>query len=164
MASKQKIKGSTFEREVAKDLTARYGENFVRTIGSGAFVGGSNRFRKDTLTENQARHHKGDVTPPDSFFRMNMECKSYNDLLFHQIIQGSCGQLDTWIEQTHDAADEGDLNVITIKVTRKGKYVCIEGHDTLNVERAVRYKDWYFYDYDAFFEDNMIAFADLCGR
>lgn len=164
MPSKQKTKGSSFEREVAKDLSDRYGENFVRTIGSGAFTGGSNRFRKDVLTENQARHHKGDVTPPDSFFRMNMECKSYGDLLFHQIFQGKCPQLDTWISQVYDAADEGDVNVIAIKITRKGKFICIEDSPLLNATNGLRYKNWIFYDYDAFFCDNFIIFADICAK
>lgn len=164
MPSKQKTKGSGFEREIAKDLTTRYGENFVRTIGSGAFTGGSNRFRKDSLTENQARHHKGDVTPPDSFFRMNMECKFYSDLLFHQIFQGSCSQLDTWIGQTYDAADEGDINIIAIKVNRKGKFICIEKNENLKLERGLEYKGWYFFDYDTFFDDNLIPFADICGK
>lgn len=164
MPSKQKTKGSGFEREVAKDLSNRYGENFVRTIGSGAFTGGSNRFRKESLTENQARHHKGDVTPPDSFFKMNMECKFYNDILFHQIFQGNCSQLDTWIEQTYDAADEGDINIIAIKINRKGKYICIEENSNLNLEKGLKYKGWYFFDYDTFFEENFITFAEICGK
>ena len=164
MPSKQKTKGSGFEREVAKDLSNIYGENFVRTVGSGAFTGGHNRFRKDSLTENQARHHKGDVTPPDSFFRMNMECKFYSDLLFHQIFRGGCSQLDTWIEQTYDAADDGDVNIIAIKVNRKGKFICIEENENLNLERGLKYKDWYIFDYETFFEDNMIPFAEICSK
>lgn len=164
MASKQKVKGSGFEREVAKYLTERYGENFLRTVGSGAFTGGMNRFRKQDLTENQARHHKGDVTPPDRFFRMNMECKFYADLGFHQLFQGKCGQMDTWIEQTYEAADDGDVNIIIIKINRKGKYVCIEKYDTLNLEKGMEYKGWYFFDFDTFFEENFEEFRDICSK
>lgn len=165
MPSVQKIKGSSYERLVAKDLTKRYGENFTRTIGSGAFTGGKNTFRKETLTENQIRHHKGDVTPPDSFFRMNMECKSYKDLPFNKLFTGNCGQMDTWISQTLEAADEGDINIIAIKINNKGKYICIQDYENLNKSIGLHYKDnWYFYDYDKFFEYNEESFKNACGR
>ena len=164
MPSKQKVKGSGFEREVAKYLTERYGENFVRTVGSGAFTGGKNSVRKQELTENQTRHHKGDVTPPDSFFRMNMECKFYSDLLFHQIFRGQCSQLDEWIKQTYEAADEGDVNIIVIKVNRKGKFVCIEKSDKLKLEKGLEYKGWYFFDFDTFFDENFEEFREICAK
>ena len=41
MPSKSKIKGSSFEREIAKELSDLYNESFVRTPSSGAYVGGS---------------------------------------------------------------------------------------------------------------------------
>jgi hypothetical protein len=95
---------------------------------------------------------------------MNMECKFYGDILFHQIFQGSCKQLDIWIEQTHDAADDGDVNIIAIKINRKGKFICIEGNDALNLEKGLNYKGWYFFDYDTFFEENMVPFAEICSK
>lgn len=165
MASKQKIKGSGFERIVAKELTQRYGENFTRTIGSGAFTGGKNMFRKETLTENQIRHHKGDVTPPDSFFKMNMECKSYKDFPFHLLFTGKCAILDSWLDQTLEAADEGDINIVVIKINNKGKYVCIEKYNHLDISKAMNYKDdWYFFNYDVFFELNHESFKEACGK
>ena len=51
MTNRQKAKGSTFEREIANDLTERYGEKFIRTPGSGAYVGGKNAVRRDFLHE-----------------------------------------------------------------------------------------------------------------
>lgn len=166
MASAQKVKGSGWERDVAKDLTKMYRENFTRTIGSGAFTGGKNSVRKEYLTENQVRHHKGDVTPPDSFFKMNMECKFYKDLLFHQLFT-KCPQMNEWIDQTLDAEDEGDINIICIKINRKGKYVCIERHEKLLETTALHYhyngRDWLIFDYDAFFELNRDIFKEICG-
>ena len=46
MPSKQKIKGATWERDVAKHLTEIYGETFIRVPHSGAYIGGSNKLRK----------------------------------------------------------------------------------------------------------------------
>lgn len=162
MPSKQKVKGSKLERDTAKDLTLRYGENFVRTIGSGAFVGGSNAFRKNSLTESQTRSHKGDVTPPDTFYFMNMECKSYSDLLFHQIFFNDCPQLDKWIEQCLEPADIDDINIIVIKIDRKGKYVCIQKDDRLDSTNSYNYKGWLFFEYETFFKQNKEIFSELC--
>ncbi|ASV44451.1 hypothetical protein PBI_SCTP2_436 [Salicola phage SCTP-2] len=162
MPSKQKSKGSSLERDIAKDLTQRYGETFVRTIGSGAFVGGANAYRKDTLTETQTRSHKGDVTPPDVFGFMNMECKFYKEFNFHQLFSNACPLLDTWIEQCLEPADKNDINIIVIKINRKGKYICVENNPKYDVTRGLKYKGWVFFDYDIFFEDNNESFKQLC--
>ena len=66
MASPQKAK-VVHLNEVAKKLSVRYGETFIRTPGSGAFIGGTNSARKDYLTEENIRTFKGDITPPRSF-------------------------------------------------------------------------------------------------
>jgi hypothetical protein len=42
MPSPQKAKGSGFEREIAKYLSEKYGESFIRAPGSGAYIGGKN--------------------------------------------------------------------------------------------------------------------------
>lgn len=165
MASKQKIKGSTLERDIAKDLTVRYKDNFTRTIGSGAYTGGKNTVRKETLTENQIRHHKGDITPPDSFFRMNMECKSYKAFTFHLLFTEKCGQMDEWIGQTLEAADEGDINIIVMKFDRIGKYVCIQHYNGLDTSKGLHYRDdWYFFEYNTFFELNEESFKYACRK
>lgn len=165
MASKQKVKGSTFERDVAKDLTKMYGDNFTRTIGSGAYTGGKNTIRKDYLTENQIRHHKGDITPPDSFYRMNMECKAYKDFPFHLLFVGKAGIMDEWIGQTLEAADEGDINIVIMKFDRKGKYVCVHDYHGLEKDKGVHYRDgWYFFEYNTFFEQNKDSFMFACRK
>lgn len=165
MASMQKNKGSTFERDISKALSQRYGENFVRTAGSGAYVGGKNTVRKDVLTENQIRAVKGDIQPPCSFFKMNMECKSYKDFTFHLLFSGKCGQLDEWILQTLDAADEGDVNIMIMKFNRIGQYVCVYDYEGLDKTNGLHYRDdWYFYSYDTFFKDNEESFKIACGK
>ena len=126
MPSKQKTKGSGYEREVAKFLTTLYNENFIRTIGSGAFIGGINKARTSYLTEEQSRSHKGDVTPPSSFKYANIECKFYQDFPFPRLFTGNASQLDLWIEQVLDVEDENDVNIIFMKFNRKGQYVCYQ--------------------------------------
>ena len=52
MPSPQKAKGSGFEREIAKYLSEKYGESFIRAPGSGAYIGGKNQF----MTKQKKRH------------------------------------------------------------------------------------------------------------
>ena len=59
MPSKSKIKGSGYEREVAKSLSETYNEPFVRVPNSGAYVGGINNHRKNFLDSNQTKSFKG---------------------------------------------------------------------------------------------------------
>ena len=49
MPSPQKAKGSGWERDVARFLSGLYGETFIRAPGSGAYVGGVNKSRKEYL-------------------------------------------------------------------------------------------------------------------
>ena len=113
MASKSKTKGKTFEREIANFLSDLYDESFTRVPYSGAFIGGKNMFRKEKLDEAQIRGFKGDIIPPDTWSKLNIECKNYADFTFHALFQQkSIPLLNDWIDQTYDAADEGDFNLI----------------------------------------------------
>ena len=53
MSSPSKNKGSGFEREIAKYLSEKYSESFIRAPGSGAYVGGKNQSRTQFLHEGQ---------------------------------------------------------------------------------------------------------------
>ena len=57
MPSPQKAKGSGYERDVAKFLTELYGESFIRAPGSGAYVGGRDRWHCDFRRQLVAGHH-----------------------------------------------------------------------------------------------------------
>lgn len=160
MTSKSKIKGSSYEREVAKFLTSHYGETFIRNIsGSGAYVGGTNSFRKANLTEAQIRHAKGDVVPPESFNLLNIECKSYGSLEFHQLLN-ECKQLEAWLQQLMDASDEADVNILFFKITRRGQYIAVQATEPwVTTSNYVRYNSaklgqWMIYDFDNFFKLN----------
>jgi hypothetical protein len=127
MPSKSKIKGSAFEREMAKFLSEKYDESFVRVPNSGAYIGGKNQKRTDVLSEGQIRAFKGDIIPPDDWIYFNSEAKSYADFQFHALMTpGYIPILESWINQTMEVAEEKDLNILFMKFNRKGKYIGFE--------------------------------------
>lgn len=159
MTSPQKAKGSGFEREVAKYLSAVYGESFIRAPGSGAYVGGKNQVRKEVLHEGQIRSFKGDVVPGHSFKRMNIECKFYADFPFHLLLTGDCKVIDAWIGQLMDVADPDDVNLLFMKFNRKGRYVCVQSKLTWISDNFLYYSskehgDWTIFEFDLFFKLN----------
>ena len=159
MTSPQKAKGSGFEREIAKYLSEKYSESFIRAPGSGAYVGGKNQIRKEVLHEGQIRSFKGDVVPGQSFKRMNIECKFYADFPFHLLLTGDCKVIDAWIDQLMDVADEHDVNLLFMKFNRKGRYVCVQSKLTWVSDNFVYYTskkhgDWTIFEFDSFFALN----------
>ncbi len=161
MSSKSKNKGKSWERDVCLFLSDLYRESFIRVPGSGAFIGGSNQFRKDTLSEEQIKLSRGDIIPPLHYPYFLAECKNYADFPFHLLIgKNSIAQLDTWIEQVeHDVTSEKDFWILFIKITRKGTYVlfdtnlydpkksCVECRKTY----GVIYKSYWFAEMNQFF-------------
>ncbi len=172
MTSPQKAKGSSWEREVAKFLTDLYQESFIRAPGSGAYVGGSNQIRKEFLHEGQIRNFKGDIVPGQSFPRLNAECKSYANFPFHQLFQGTVKQLDKWMEQCLDVADEGDFNILFMKFNRKGTYIAVQTHQgTQNIQLSRHFTygsenhgNWIIMDFKEFFKLNSETVKELCSN
>lgn len=150
MPSKSKAKGNSWELVVAKFLTETYGDTFLRVQSSGAFVGGKNSFRKATLDQGQLQSKKGDIHPPQDWKHFNLECKSYADFPFHQLWLTDVKILDSWIAQQHDVEDEGDLNLILIKISRKDKWVVFQENLGFTVDRSIAYKGWFFTSWDDF--------------
>jgi len=171
MTSKSKTKGNSWEREVAKHLTELYGEPFIRVPNSGAYIGGANTKRKEILHEGQIRSFKGDIIPGQSFPKFNCECKNYGDFPFHQLFSGECKQLNAWIDQLLDVADEGDFNILFMKFNRKGKFVALQFDQYYDVPLFVeyhmlyQYKDirWAIMDYDRFWALNKDFVALACA-
>jgi hypothetical protein len=159
MPSPQKAKGSGFEREIAKYLSEKYNESFIRAPGSGAYVGGKNQTRKEVLHEGQIRSFKGDVVPGQSFKKMNIECKFYADFPFHLLLTGECKVIDGWLDQLMDVADPDDINILFMKFNRKGRYVCVQSKLTWIADNFVYYTsqkqgDWTIFEFDSFFHFN----------
>lgn len=159
MPSPSKNKGSSFEREIAKYLSDLYQESFIRAPGSGAYVGGKNQSRKQFLHEGQVRSFKGDIVPGQSFVKLNCECKNYGEFPFHLLFTGDCKILESWLQQLMDVAETDDMNILFIKVTRKGKYVAVQTNKTWITDTFYYYTsknlgDWIIVDFDHFFKHN----------
>ena len=170
MSNPQKAKGSSWEREVARDLSRRYGESFIRAQGSGAYVGGKNLVRKDSLSEDQVRSFKGDIVPGESFPRLNAECKSYKDFPFHQLLQGPSRILDSWLDQLMTVSDAEDFNILFMKFNRKGQFVAVQFNDKLDLSQShIFYNSshhgaWIVYDYGQFWDRHADIVRSLCGQ
>lgn len=168
MTSKSKNKGNTFEREVAKFLSDLYSAPFNRITNSGAYVGGKNAFRKETLSEGQIRSHKGDIVPPDSWKKFNAEAKSYADFPFHRLLSNvEIPLLESWIGQSLDAADTGDITFIFMKFNRIGRYIVYQQTDGLCANRYIdynskKYGTWRITNFEEFFEMNKDLVKKLC--
>ncbi len=155
MPSKSKTKGNSWELEVSKFLTETYKETFIRIPSSGAFVGGKNNFRKATLGDAQIQSKKGDIHPPALWKHWNLECKSYKDFPFHQLWYADVKILDSWIQQQKDVEDIGDLNLILIKISRKGCWVVYPQNLGFVATRSLAYKGWMFAEWDDFWSKEL---------
>jgi hypothetical protein len=170
MGSKSKNKGKGFERDVAKYLSDLYGDNFVRVFSSGAYTGGMNNFRKDTLTEGQIRANKGDISPPDDWNHFNCECKAYNSFAFHKLFYNEkIPLLEEFINQTMEASDDGDVNIIFMKFDYVGKYIAYQLPRPFECEKYIDYssKDhgvWRFTEFESFFQKNKEIFEKECKK
>lgn len=129
MSKTSKVKGDSAERELVRILSSHLGGSFIRTPGSGSYVGGSNAVRKHVLSEGQVASRRGDITPPDHLPGLVIESKSYAEFRFHQLMTpGGCPQLDAWLAQTVAGASPGDLCLTCFKIVRRGWYVAVPEH------------------------------------
>ena len=152
MPSAAKQKGNSWEREVAKQLSEVFNENFMRVPNSGAYTGRANVFRVDSLTEDQKRMMDGDIIVPSCMSNYKLECKNYKEFNFHQLF-GKNKTLDKWIEQ----AESNNLWFLLIKVTRKGSYIVFDK----KLAKYFRFSNHLIYsnkyiitDYSNFWESN----------
>ena len=159
MPSAAKQKGNAWERDVAKDLSETFNENFIRVPNSGAYTGGANVFRIDQLTEQQRRMMDGDIMVPPCLSRYKIECKNYKAFDFHQLFNEN-KTLDKWIKQ----AEFGLLWFLVIKVTRKGSFILFrkEISKHFSYKNYLSYKDKYVItDYKEFWQVNADAIRRL---
>ena len=159
MPSAAKQKGNAWERDVAKDLSETFIENFIRVPNSGAYTGGANVFRIDQLTEQQRRMMDGDIMVPPCLSRYKIECKNYKAFDFHQLFNEN-KTLDKWIKQ----AEFGLLWFLVIKVTRKGSFILFrkEISKHFSYKNYLSYKDKYVItDYKEFWQENADAIRRL---
>lgn len=167
MTSPQKAKGSGFEREVAKFLSALYESSFIRAPGSGAYIGGKNQVRTEVLHDGQIRSFKGDIIPGEEFTKFNAEAKFYADFAFHLLWTGKHKVLDDWIKQMTDVAEPGDVNILFMKFNRIGKFVVVSADLTWKADNFFLYESdthggWLIVEFDKFFELNKDLFKAYC--
>jgi Holliday junction resolvase len=171
MPSPQKQKGSSWEREVAEFFSKTFNEHFMKSPGSGAYVGGNNAIRKQHMHEDTIKVFKGDIVPGESFSHLNVECKSYKDFPFHQLIMGkTIKQLDDWINQCMTVADADDLCMLLLKFNRKGAYVVVpKKHNFHLLPHSVEYQSqkhgiWIFSELTEFFNQNKIIIKEYSQK
>jgi len=161
--NRNKEKGKTFEREVAKELTEIFNLSFTRTPNSGAYVGGMNMFRMKHLSDSQILLTEGDIIVPDELYNMKIECKSYKQLPFHQLFS-TCKQLDTWIDQ---ATSDDKVWFLIFKINRAGKYICFHNKYYPNFDtphNILHYNNHIVTSYDEFFTNNKDIVLSMCAK
>lgn len=156
--TKSKNKGKTYERDVANFLTELYQESFTRVPYSGAFVGGQNIVRTETLSESQTRGFKGDIIPPDSFPLLVIEAKNYGEFRWHQLaLGGEVKQLDEWIKQASESCEANDKWLLCVKISRQGEFVLWDPAQWQELKHSKTYKNYCYVEYKQFWENNKDA-------
>lgn len=151
-----KNKGKSGERELCKMLESYFGGSFIRVPGSGAFIGGRNVVRKETLSDGQIRNSKADIITPDHMPKFVLESKFYADFPFHMFLTSKdVPLLDTWIGQQLDIVDPGDFWMVCFKINRKGWFGCIEYSADFTYRNHIRYKNYIVFNLKEFLEDNL---------
>jgi hypothetical protein len=157
-----KKKGSRYELEVAKDLSARYKETFRRVPQSGAIVGGLNRIYNEGLREDAAEILAGDIICP-KWFPFSVECKNYaNSPKIHNLLSIGDKDLDKWIKQAKGDAEFAKKEwLIFFKVTTGRKsYACLDMNKFAETcprvpNKYISYKGSIIIDYKQFLNDHI---------
>lgn len=154
--SASKNKGKSGERELCKILEGYFGGSFIRVHNSGAFVGGKNASRKETLSKNQIRNAKADIVTPDHMPKFVLESKFYADFPFHMFLTNdNVPLLDGWIAQQLECVDTDDFWMVCFKINRKGWFGCIEYSSDFKYKTHIRYKSYAVFNLKEFLEDNI---------
>ena len=90
-----------FERMTAKLFGEGLGGHWMRVPSSGAYVGGKNAVRLESMSNGQIKSFKGDVIPPDEWDFIEVECKTRQNVSISKIMRGDSKDLDSWLEQTY---------------------------------------------------------------
>lgn len=156
MTSAAKSKGNSWERELVEFLDKTFEGNFQRVPNSGAFTGGSNAFRKESLTTKQTRMFKGDIIPDDKMPKLVIECKFYKDFAFNLLYKREMKQIDQWIQQTLDCVDPGDVWFLCMKFNRKGSFVLFDDihKDRFELGNHTVYNNYIFTELEPFMTTN----------
>lgn len=154
MANANKNKGKSLERLIASELSLVFNLNFMRVQGSGAYVGGKNAFRVNTLTREQNLSVCGDIVVPIELEHIAFEAKFYKDFSFVSVFDNN-EQLNEWIDQSKIS---GKIWFIVLKVNHLGKFVVFdkkyENTFITNPSKMIYKNEYIMCRYDGFFENN----------
>lgn len=110
-----KKKGNRGELELVHILNERFeGHTFARSVQSGAYIGQSNAYRANSMTEEQKLVFAGDIRVPINF-KFTIEHKAYAEASFWDLFNES-SDLHSWMKQAeHDAESVGKQPMLVIK-------------------------------------------------
>jgi hypothetical protein len=168
--SKSKSKGNSWERTVSKFLSEQHNASFIRAPHSGAYIGGTNSYRKATLDQSQVKSFKGDIVPPEDWKYFNAEAKNYADFPFHQLFQGPVLILEKWLGQLLEVANPDDVNVLIMKFDRKGSFIAIQPTPSLIhnqnhlTYKSPTYGNWVIQDFESFWIANTDTIQKLATK
>lgn len=142
-----KKKGNRVELELCKKLTARFGETFSRSVGSG------NRWGQVTnIPEHAKQVFSGDICCPETF-RWVIECKGGydNDVDFSGVHEGGCSRIDEFIKQCLHDAEISHRNPIIVWKRSRQPWVAILRQidvDVSGLDYYTKYRDWVVVSFD----------------
>jgi len=121
-----KPKGSSWERDLAKKLTESTGQEFRRVPLSGAFMGGSNRYKNEGILSGAQEGLSGDIMGPDGWC-FNIECKNtLHYPRFHLMLQTNDSVIDGYLlESMTDAHHSNKIPLLALKRTRRGEFMMV---------------------------------------
>lgn len=110
-----KKKGNRGELELSHILNERFeGYTFARSVQSGAYIGQSNAYRANSMTEEQKLVFAGDIRVPINF-KFTIEHKAYAEASFWDLFNES-SDLHSWMKQAeHDAESVGKQPMLIVK-------------------------------------------------
>lgn len=132
-----KRKGNSSENEVRKILDERFSfTNFHRSPSSGAFVGGSNFYRKEELNKSQNLVFVGDIYCSREDFKFTIEHKAYAEASFWDLFNES-SDLHSWMKQAeHDAESVGKQPMLIVKYNFHDRIVYLKKNYVDSLERS----------------------------
>ena len=135
-----KKKGNRVELELSKILTARFGQGFSRSVGSGNRWG-----QKVQLSEQAKQVYSGDIVVPEGF-RFTLESKGgYDGIDLNSAFVRGNSELDSFMDQAMaDSRRSGRKPMLCWKRTRKPWLAFLlstdlEGHE---FKYSMKYGKW----------------------
>lgn len=131
-----KKKGNRGELELTHILNERFeGHTFARSVQSGAYIGQSNAYRANSMTEEQKLVFAGDIRVPINF-KFTIEHKAYAEASFWDLFNES-SDLHSWMKQAeHDAESVGKQPMLIVKYNNKKRIAYLKKNYVDSLERS----------------------------